>query len=110
MSKSAKNKEPPSSQKLLIDNPADFQFHAAYSAYSDIYDKVEDPETKKQLNQSITDLQQSRIDYQAFYTEISRYRSQVGSERQSRAFIKTQRKRDWRRVRARQERNKRHKK
>jgi len=48
------NKESTSPEKLLIDNPSNFHFHAAYLTYSDIYDKTTNPETRKQLNQNIT--------------------------------------------------------
>jgi len=48
------NKESTSPEKLLIDNPSNFQFHATYFTYSDIYDKTTNPETRKQLNQNIT--------------------------------------------------------
>ena len=40
------NRESTSQEKLLIDNPSDFRFHAAYLAYSNIYDKTTNPETK----------------------------------------------------------------
>jgi hypothetical protein len=43
------NKESTSPEKLLIDSPSDFQFHAAYLTYSNTYDKTANPEAKKQL-------------------------------------------------------------
>lgn len=91
-----------SPEKLLIDNPSDFQFHAAYLAYS---------ETRKQLNQNITALQQNQIDYPTFYKNINQYRAQDSTQhRYGRTFVKTQRKREWRRKSQKRERNKRHKK
>jgi hypothetical protein len=41
------NNESTSPEKLLIDNPSNFQFHAAYLTYSNTYDKTANPETKK---------------------------------------------------------------
>jgi len=105
------NKEPASPEKLLIDNPSDFQFHAAYLTYSDIYDKVTSPETKQQLNQNITALQQNQMDYQTFYENIDRFRGEnVAQHGYGRAFIKTQKKREWRRKTQRHERIERHRK
>ena len=37
-------------EKLLIDNPSDFLFHAAFLTYSTAYDNTTDPEAKIQLN------------------------------------------------------------
>jgi len=100
-----------SPEKLLIDNPSDFQFHAAYLAYSNTYDKATNPETKKQLNQNIRALQQNQTDYPTFYKNISQYRTEEGSQHNyGRTFVKTQRKRDWRRKTQRHERIERHKK
>jgi hypothetical protein len=105
------NKELASPEKLLIDNPADFRFHAAYLTYSDIYDKTANPETKKQLNQNIMALQQNQIDYPTFYKNIDQYRTGEGSQYSySRTLIKTQKKREWRRKMQKHERIERHKK
>jgi len=105
------NRESASPEKLLIDNPSDFQFHAAYLTYSNIYDKTTNPETKKQLNQNITALQQNQIDYPTFYRNISQYRTEDESQyNRGRTLIKTQRKREWRRKMQRHERIERHKK
>ena len=98
-------------EKLLIDNPSDFQFHAAYLAYSETYDKITKIETKKQLNQNITALQQNQIDYPTFYSNINQYRAETrSSNHYGRALIKTQKKREWRRKSQKRERNKRHRK
>ncbi len=105
------NKESTSPEKLLIDNPSNFQFHAAYLTYSNVYDKTADPETKKQLNQNITALQRNQIDYQTFYKNISQYRAEsVSQHRYARTLIRTQKKQQWRRETQKQERIKRHKK
>lgn len=105
------NKESASPEKLLIDNPSNFQFHAAYLTYSDTYDKTSDLEAKKQLNQNILALQQNQIDYSTFYENIDRFRGEDGSRRgYSRTLIKTQRKREWRIKTQKHERIERHKK
>jgi len=105
------NNESASLEKLLIDNPSDFQFHAAYLTYSSTYDKTTSPETRKQLNHNIRALQQNQIDYPTFYKNISQYRTEEGSQHNyGRTLVKTQRKRDWRRKTQRHERIERHKK
>lgn len=110
MNEELKEDEPIPSEKLQIDNPSDFQFHAAYLTYSDVFDKTVDLETKRQLNQSITALQQDQIDYPTFYRNISQYREAGPKRHYKRAYIKTQRKREWRRKARKRERNKRHRK
>jgi len=99
-----------SQKKILIDNPSNFRFHAAYLAYSDAYDKATDPEVKKYLNQNIIDLQQNKIDYQTFYRNISQYRQIDSSQYQYRSNIRTQSKSEWRDQMRRIEREKRHEK
>jgi len=110
MTEEPNSKESAPPEKLLIDNPSDFQFHAAYLAYSDIYDKTASPEIKKQLNQNITSLQKDH-DYPNFYSNMNQYREEASPQyRFHRASIRTQRKREWRRKAQKRERNKRHKK
>jgi len=97
-------------EKLLIDNPSDFPFHAAWLAYSIAYDKTADLEAKKLLNQSILALQKNEIDCPTFYRNISKYRAEDNSQHgYSKASIKTQRKREWRRKTQKRERIERHK-
>lgn len=96
-------------EKLLIDIPSDFQFHAAYIAYSEAFEKTESPEIKKQLNECITALQQKQMEYSTFYQTISKYRTEP-NQRFHRSSIRTQRKREWRKNAQRRERNKRYKK
>jgi hypothetical protein len=110
MTKESDNNESASPEKLLIDDPSNFQFHAAYFTYSNIYDSTGNPEAKKQLNQNIKDLQQNHIDYATFYRNISQYRTEDTRHDYGRALIKTQRKREWRRKTQRHERIERHKK
>lgn len=111
MTEKLENKELASPEKLLIDDPSDFQFHAAYLTYSAVYDKTTDPEAKKQLNQNITALQQKQIDHQTFYKNINQYRTEYSSQHfHSRAYIQTQKKQEWRRETRKRERDSRHKK
>jgi hypothetical protein len=101
--------ESTSPEKLLIDNPSDFQFHVAYLAYSNAYDKTDDIETKKQLNQNISALQKNEIDYPTFYRNISQYRKEETSQHDyGRTLIRTQKKREWRRKTQKHERIERH--
>ncbi|UCG36657.1 MAG: hypothetical protein JSV64_08705 [Candidatus Bathyarchaeota archaeon] len=100
----------PMPEKLLIDNPSDFQFHAAYMVYSEIFDRVTESESRKLLNHNIKALQENQMDYAAFYESINQYRSAGSSQdsRYRRSFIKTQKKKEWRRKAQKQERNKRY--
>jgi hypothetical protein len=98
--------------KLLIDNSSDFKFHAAYLTYSQAWDKASSSEVKTKLNEIITALSKNEIDYESFYREINQYRAAFNPEHYSgggRTYIETQRKKDWRRTQARNERNARHK-
>lgn len=111
MTEEPENKEASSPEKLLIDNPSDFRFHTAYLTYSGIFDKMTNTEAKGQLNQTITALQQNEIDFQTFYENINQYRGAEGQQfSYGRSFIKTQKKREWRRSSQKQERIKRHRK
>lgn len=105
------NKETVSPEKLLIDNSSDFQFHAAFLAYAETYDRRTRPEVRKELNQNIEALKQNQIDYSTFYRNIDRFRRGMStSQRRSRFSVKTQRKREWRVKTKKRERSKRHKK
>jgi hypothetical protein len=111
MTEESANKEIAPPEKLLVDNPSDFLFHAAYLAYSKAYDKSADPEARKQLNQNLLALQKNEIDGPTFYRNIDRYRAEDGAHRSyAQTAIKTQKKRDWRRKMQRSERIERHKK
>jgi len=99
----------PQIEKLLIDNPSNFQFHAAYMVYSEAFDKTTDVEAREDLNQNIQELQESKINFETFYGNISRYRK-LDTPRQERFSMQTQRKKDWRKKEQRQDRIKRHKK
>jgi hypothetical protein len=103
------NQPSPQIEKLLIDDPSNFQFHAAYLVYSDTFDVVTDVKAKQELNQNLEDLKSTKIDYETFYMNISHYRK-LDVPRQERFSMQTQRKKDWRKKTQRQERIKRHKK
>jgi len=80
MAQESEKNESTSPEKLLIDNPSDFKFHAAYLTYSNTYDKTTNSEAKKQLNQNIRALQQSQIDHSTFCKNISQYRTEEDSQ------------------------------
>jgi len=97
--------------KKLIDKPSDFRFHAAYLVYSEAWDKASSPDVKLKLNEIMEALSNEKVDYEAFYRQISQYRVEFNPEHFSggtRAYIETQRKKDWRRREEREGRNKRH--
>jgi len=103
------NKDDIVTSKLLIDKPSDFRFHAAYLAYSEAWDKTTSQETRGKLNEIIEALSKNEIDYQNFYEKINQYRMSFRPEStRSRAYIETQRKREWRRKAAKSARNARH--
>jgi len=96
-------------KKLLIDDPSDFKFHAAYMAYSETWGKLSSPETKKELNDILTSLSKDEVSYSNFYRTLDEYRRQGSKHFEfSRERIETQRKRDWRQKETRSQRNQRH--
>jgi hypothetical protein len=106
---SSNSQATPQIEKLLIDDPLNFQFHAAYTVYSEAFDKTSSPTSKNELNQCISDLKENKIDYETFYRNVSPHRK-LDMPRQERFTMQTQRKKDWRMKTQRQERIKRHKK
>lgn len=97
-------------EKLLIDDTSNFQFHAAYLVYSEAFDHAGE-DAKKELNQDLEDLKSNKVDLETFYVNVSRYRKVEPMPRQGGKFtVATQRKKDWRKKTQRQERIKRHKK
>jgi len=103
------NQNKPQVEKLLIDNPENFQFHAAYLVYEEAFDKARDTQSKIELNQNIKDLSENKISSEVFYNNVSRFRK-IDVPRPERFTVQTQRKKDWRRKEQRQDRIKRHKK
>jgi hypothetical protein len=104
-----KNETPPP-EKLLIDEQTNFQFHAAYVVYSELFDHATDAEAKADLNRNIEALKENRIDPETFYRNISHHRKLDHGSNHGRFSLQTQRKRDWRKKAQRQDRIKRHKK
>jgi hypothetical protein len=97
-------------EKLSVDNPSDFRFHAAYLAYSETWEKTSSSEVKTQLNVIITSLSKNEIDTETFYRQIGQYRGTSSQEdyygRKMR--IETTRKKDWRKREAKSARESRH--
>ncbi len=110
MTEQPQGNPPPTSEKLLIDDTSNFQFHAAYLVYSDLFDVVKTTEARIELNQNIEDLKQGKIDAETFYRNVARYRGGVPERRHDRLSVQTQRKRDWRMKSQKQDRIRRHKK
>jgi hypothetical protein len=98
-------------EKLQIDDPMNFPFHAAYMVYSELFDNVSGNDAKKDLNLNIEDLKDNRISPEMFYQNVAHYRGDVPSERRRDRFtVQTQRKRDWRMKSQKQDRINRHRK
>lgn len=97
-------------EKLLVDEPTNFPFHAAYLVYSDLFDNATENEAKTDLNRNLEALKQNMIDYETFYRNIAHHRKLAPTMHQERFSLQTQRKRDWRIKSQREERIKRHRK
>jgi alpha-glucosidase (family GH31 glycosyl hydrolase) len=97
-------------EKLLIDDPNNFLFHAAYNTYSELFDSTTTNEAKQDLNENIKSLKENKIDCSTFYMNITRHRDLGRNKHHGRFTLNTQRKRDWRKKSQRQDRIKRHKK
>jgi hypothetical protein len=110
MTEEPNKNETPHPEKLLIDEPTNFPFHAAYGVYSELFDNATDPEAKSDLNRNIEALRENKIDYETFYRNIAHHRKMSPNMHQERFSLQTQRKRDWRMKTQRQDRIKRHKK
>lgn len=110
MTEEPNKNETPIPEKLLIDEPTNFPFHAAYGVYSEVFDNLTEAEAKLDLNRNIESLKENRIDCETFYRNIAHYRKMSSNPRHERFSLQTQRKRDWRKKTQRQDRIKRHKK
>lgn len=97
-------------EKLLIDDQNDFLFHAAYIAYSKLFDSSITNQAKQDLNENIESLKEKKIDRDTFYLNITRHRDLGRNKHHGRFTLNTQRKRDWRKKSQRSDRIKRHKK
>jgi len=94
--------------KLVIDKASDFRFHAAYSVYSDAWDRNPSTDARTKLNEIITSLSTNVIDYSDFYQQINQYRAGLAFGYGSGGRIQTQRKKDFRRGEEKKARNSRH--
>jgi hypothetical protein len=110
MTEEPNKSETPPPEKLLIDDPMNFPFHAAYVVYSELFDNITNIDTRADLNRNIEALKDNRIDPETFYRNIAHHRKMGPNQRQERFSLQTQRKRDWRKKAQRQDRIKRHKK
>jgi hypothetical protein len=110
MTEEPQNQEQPTPEKLSIDEPSNFQFHAAYLVYSDLFDHSASNEVKRELNGNIDALKQNQINLETFYRNIAHHRRMDANPHQERFSLQTQRKKDWRKKEQRQERIRRHKK
>jgi hypothetical protein len=97
-------------QKLPIDDPMNFPFHAAYVLYSELFDNIADSGARADLNRNIEALKENKIEPETFYRNIAHHRNLSPDKRHERFSLQTQRKRDWRKKAQRQDRIKRHKK
>ena len=109
MTEEHKKNETPVPEKLSIDEPTNFPFHAAYGVYSELFENTTDAEAKADLNRNIEALKENRVDCETFYRNIAHHRK-MSDQRHERFSLQTQRKRDWRKKTQRQDRIKRHKK
>jgi len=111
MTEQPSSNQEPAPQKLEIDDLSNFQFHAAYMVYAELFDHATGVDTKKDLNLNIEDLKENKISPEAFYRNVARYRGDsVPERRRDRFTVQTQRKKDWRMKSQKQERIRRHKK
>jgi len=67
-------------EKKVFEN-TDFKFIAAYGAYSERYDKTDNDEERKRLNDLIDNLDAEKISYPNFYDEISKPDQEEGNRR-----------------------------
>ena len=102
--------ETPLPERLMIDEPTNFLFHAAYLVYSDLFDHATDAQAKADLNRNIEALKENKIDCETFYRNVAPQRRLEPNPRYNRFSVQTQRKKDWRMKTQRQDRIKRHKK
>ncbi len=111
MTEQPQSNSEPTPKKLDIDDPSNFQFHAAYLVYSDLFDHKSAVQDKRDLNQNIEDLKTGKITPEGFYRNVARFRGEGMSERRRDRFtLQTQRKKDWRMKSQKQDRIRRHKK
>lgn len=94
--------------RVVLKDSSNFQLKAAYLAYLEAYDKTNDQEVKRYLNQIMIDLQHNRINYETFYRNINKFRQIDSAQCQSKSDIRSSSKSEWRAKMERIEREKRH--
>jgi len=97
-------------EKLNIDDPTNFSFHAAFMTYSKAWAENSDKTARLELNKIMTSLAENELSYSSFYREIGQYRKDEAPHHARRARFKAKKKRDWRRSQAKRIRISRHKK
>lgn len=110
MSDESNNQDQAQPEKLLFDDPSNFQFHTAYLVYSELFDSIPNETVKRELNSNIEALKTNQIDLETFYANIAHHRNVGLAPRHGAYSVQTQRKRDWRVKEQRQDRIRRHKK
>ncbi len=95
------------SEQILIDDSSDFNFYAAYLAYSKAWADNPDETIRLALNNLMHSLKGNEVSYPAFYRKIDQYRN---TEQQvKRPWFKAKKKRAWRKSEAKKTRISRHK-
>jgi hypothetical protein len=94
-------------EMLVLDNPSDFRFHAAYLAYSEAWTNNAESRVRHELNELLQALH-TEDNFPRFYQAINQYRTP--GEAPSRTRFKAKKKRAWRRSEAKKSRLSRHKK
>ena len=86
--------------KLEVDRPLDFKYHAAFMAYSRTWDENPSEESRSKLNDIMRSLSGDDSSYSNFYASLSQFRRDSDPDFSGRERIKTQSKREWRRSEA----------
>ena len=60
MTEEPSKNDAPLPEKLVLDEPTNFPFHAAYLVYSELFDNTTDAEAKADLNRNIEGLKENR--------------------------------------------------
>ena len=97
-------------EKLSIDKPTNFNFHAAFLAYSKVWDANPNEDIRIELNKLMQMLVEKKVNYSTFYSEIGQYQKEPKSNDFSRRKFKTKKKYAWRKSEAKKIRISRHKK
>ena len=96
--------------KLMIDEPSDFSFHAAYLAYSKAWAENPNEEDRRVLNEIMLSLAERQGSYSTFYSEIAKFRKNASPDYHRGVRFKAKKKRAWRKSQAKKLRISRHKK